>query len=81
MPQNAGLRIKCRPSESRDMALPVGMCSLRRPTMERGSFLYEANGPEWRDAGLALDGNLDNPAFRELLPLYQAGLLLPPEER
>ena len=65
--------------------------------MERGSFLYAADGglrvrptgddvhdaigTEWRDAALAMNPNLDNPVVRELLPLYQSGLLLPPGQR
>ena len=65
--------------------------------MERGSFFYAADGglsvrptggqvhravgPEWRDAALALNSNLDNPTIQQLLPLYQSALLLPPEQR
>ena len=65
--------------------------------MERGSFLYaadgglqvrptggdvhEAVGTEWHDAAMAMDPNLDNPVVRELMPLYQSGLPLPPGER
>jgi hypothetical protein len=65
--------------------------------VERGSFLYaadgrlqvrpsggdvhEAVGAEWRAAAVAMNRNLDDPVVRELLPLYQSGLRLPPEER
>ena len=65
--------------------------------MERGSFLYaadgglqvrptggdahEAVGTEWRDAAVAMNRNLNDPVISELLPLYQSGLLLPPGER
>jgi hypothetical protein len=65
--------------------------------MEHGSFLYaadgglrvrptggevhEAVGPEWHDAAVAMDSGLDHPVFRNLMPAYQSGLLLPPEER
>jgi hypothetical protein len=46
-----------------------------------GGVVHEAVGNEWRDAAVAMDRNLDIPVVRELLPLYQSGLLLPPEEQ
>ena len=65
--------------------------------VERGSFLYaadgglqvrptggdvhEAVGAEWHDAAIAMNRNLDDPVVCELLPLYQSGLLVPPEDR
>jgi hypothetical protein len=65
--------------------------------MERGSFFYaadgglrirpaggvahDASGGEWREAGLALNPNLDNPTSARLAPLYHSHLLVPPDER
>ncbi len=65
--------------------------------MDRGSFLYaadgtlrvrpaggeahDAQGEEWREAGLALAPSLGNPALTKLGPLTCAALLLSPEER
>ena len=63
--------------------------------MQRGSFFYAADGRlrvrpdggdahdavahEWREAGLALNPNLENPKIAKLVPY--SGLLRPPEER
>jgi hypothetical protein len=65
--------------------------------MDRGSFLYaadgtlrvrpvggephDAQGQEWREAGLALKPSLGEPAPTKLVPLICAVLLLSPEER
>jgi hypothetical protein len=66
-------------------------------TMERGSFLYaadgrlivrvpgvesrEAIGPEWREAAVAMNPALDNSAIAHCAPLYVSQLLVPPEDR
>jgi hypothetical protein len=67
--------------------------------MDRGSFLYRADGAlrvrpvgdephdaqgrEWREAGLALNPSLGNPVLTRFgpLPLPGAVLLVSPEER
>jgi hypothetical protein len=65
--------------------------------MDRGSFLYaadgtlrvrpvggeahDARGQEWREAGLALNPSLGDPALTKFAPLNCAVLLLSPEER
>ncbi len=65
--------------------------------MDRGSFLYAANGTlrvrpaggeahdargqEWREAGLALAPSLGDPARTKYGPLVCSVLLLSPEER
>ena len=65
--------------------------------MDRGSFFYSADGrllvrqpggrvrgaveSEWREAALAMNPALDNPAIAQHAPLYVSGLLNSPENR
>jgi hypothetical protein len=65
--------------------------------MDRGSFLYkvdgtlrvrpsggdahDARGQEWREAGLALNPRLGDPAPAKFVSLYCTVLLRSPEER
>ncbi len=65
--------------------------------MDRGSFLYaadgrlrvrpfggeahDARGQEWREAGLALNASLGDPIFAKFVSLQCTVLLRSPEER
>jgi len=46
-----------------------------------GGDAHDAHGNEWREAGLALNPMLGDPAFTRFGPLPGAVLLLSPDER
>jgi hypothetical protein len=46
-----------------------------------GEEAHDARGHEWREAGLALNPSLGDPALTRFASLLCTGLLQPPEDR